>query len=211
MEMFKTLKEINIIKTLCFSKLICRNNQNKNKMPILVYRKARIKIAGDSSIKINGEFGIGAFWDMVTNRETIFIAKKASKLIVNGKFTIYNGCSVSIQENATLEIGSGVMNSDSIIMCFKHITIGTGVIIAEQVMIRDSDNHSIMYEGYERAKPITIGNHVWIGMRATILKGVAIGNGAIIAAGALVTKNVPPRCLVGGVPARIIKENVIWH
>jgi acetyltransferase-like isoleucine patch superfamily enzyme len=59
-------------------------------------------------------------------------------------------------------------------------------------------------------QPIIIGNHVWVGMNATILKGVTIGDGAIIAAGSIVTKDVKANTLVGGVPARILKENVEW-
>lgn len=54
-------------------------------------------------------------------------------------------------------------------------------------------------------EPISIGNDVWIGCRAMILDGVKIGDGAIIAAGAVVTKDVPPYAIVGGVPAKIIK------
>ncbi len=204
----KILKQINLFKTLYLSLFLCRNNDKK--ISVLAYRKAIIKITRGCSIKINGRFSIGAFWDIVTNRETIFLAKKSSRLIVNGNFTIYTGSSVSIQENALLEIGSGYMSSDSRIMCFNNIKIGNDVIIADQVTIRDSDNHNIKYEGYEMSKPINIGNHVWIGMGATILKGVTIGDGAIIAAGAVVTKNVPPQCLFGGVPAKIIKENIIW-
>lgn len=196
------------MKTLYLSLLFCRNNGKK--ISILAYRKAIIKITTGCFIKINGKFSVGAFWDIVTNRETIFLAKKSSRLIVNGNFIIYNGCSVTIQENALLEIGSGYMSEHSRIMCFNHIKIGNDVIIADKVTIRDSDNHNIKYEGYEMSKPINIGNHVWIGMGATILKGVTIGDGAIIAAGAVVTKNVPPQCLCGGVPAKIIKENIIW-
>jgi acetyltransferase-like isoleucine patch superfamily enzyme len=55
-------------------------------------------------------------------------------------------------------------------------------------------------------KPIVIGNYVWIGMRATILAGVTIGDGAIVMAGAMVTHDVPPYTVVGGVPAKIIKQ-----
>jgi acetyltransferase-like isoleucine patch superfamily enzyme len=54
--------------------------------------------------------------------------------------------------------------------------------------------------------PVNIGNKVWIGANATILPGVTIGDGAIVAAGAVVTKDVVPKTLVGGVPARLIKS-----
>ena len=56
------------------------------------------------------------------------------------------------------------------------------------------------------AKPVTIGNDVWIGANCTILPGVTIGNNVVVAAGAVVTKDVPDNCVVGGVPVKIIKE-----
>ena len=56
------------------------------------------------------------------------------------------------------------------------------------------------------AKPVTIGNDVWIGANCTILPGVTIGNNVVVAAGAVVTKDVPDNCVAGGVPAKIIKE-----
>jgi acetyltransferase-like isoleucine patch superfamily enzyme len=83
-------------------------------------------------------------------------------------------------------------------------------MIAENVVIRDSDNHQILGNNCRMTQPIIIGNHVWVGMNATILKGVTIGDGAIIAAGSIVTKDVKANTLVGGVPARILKENVEW-
>ena len=57
--------------------------------------------------------------------------------------------------------------------------IGEDVKISENVMIRDSDDHQIDRKGYEKSKPICIGNHVWIGMGAIILKGVNVGDGAV--------------------------------
>ena len=77
-------------------------------------------------------------------------------------------------------------------------------------MIRDSDNHTIVRDGYTPTAPIKIGNHVWIGVNCTILKGVTIGDGAIIAAGSVVTKDVPAHSLVGGVPAKVIRTDVEW-
>ena len=60
------------------------------------------------------------------------------------------------------------------------------------------------------ADSIIIEDHVWIGFNSIILKGVVVGNGAIIAAGSVVTKDVPPRTMVGGNPAKIICNDVIW-
>jgi len=59
---------------------------------------------------------------------------------------------------------------------------------------------------FDEYQPITIGNDVWIGSRAIILDGVCIGDGSIIAANSVVTKNVEPYCIVGGVPAKVIKN-----
>ena len=59
---------------------------------------------------------------------------------------------------------------------------------------------------FEQSLPVNIGNDVWIGGNVTILPGVTIGNNVVVAAGAVVTKDVPDNCVVGGVPARVIKE-----
>lgn len=67
----------------------------------------------------------------------------------------------------------------------------------------DAERHN---KGLEYAKPITIRDNVWFGAGVQVLPGVTIGEGAVIAAGAVVTKDVPPRTLVAGVPAKVIKE-----
>lgn len=95
--------------------------------------------------------------------------------------------------------------------CFERIEIGYGVAIAGNVVIRDSDNHCILDQSHIMSQPIKIGNHVWIGMNAIILKGVVIGDRAIIAAGSVVTRHVPEKSLVAGVSAKVIKRNVEWR
>ena len=137
-----------------------------------------------------------------------------SKLICNGSFSTYEGVKIFIHENAVLELGkSSFINENTIIFCSTRISIGDNCAIARDCMIRDTDSHSILDSNHKPQtykKPIIIGNHVWIGASAIILKGVTIGDGAIIAAGSVVTKDIPSRCLVGGNPARIIKENIDW-
>lgn len=97
------------------------------------------------------------------------------------------------------------------ITCGDKIEIGEGCTIGRDVVIRSYDGHTIEKDNYKIASPIKIGKHVWIGQGAVILKGVTIGDGAVIAAGALVAKDVPAYVIVGGVPAKILMENVKWH
>lgn len=112
-----------------------------------------------------------------------------------------------------MRIGNTFINREVKIICNKSITIGDGCIVAMGTVIRDNDggNHKILAEGYENAKPVTIGNHVWLGENVMVLKGVTIGEGAIVAASSLVTKDVPAHTLVAGSPAIVIRENVEWE
>ena len=142
--------------------------------------------------------------------ETRVSLNKNSEFKVNDKFSIGSGSDIRVFENAKLEIGSGYINGYSQIVCAKKIKIGKDVAIAREVVIRDTDAHDILYEEYKKEKEVNIGNHVWFGAKAMIMKGVNIGDGAIIAAGAVVTKDVPARCLVAGVPAKVIKTDIEW-
>ena len=91
----------------------------------------------------------------------------------------------------------------------EHISIGPNSLIADFVTIRDAD-HTFDLPGVPlrnqptAASPVVVGADVWLGHAVTVLRGVTIGDGAIVAAGAVVTKDVPPNAIVGGVPARII-------
>jgi acetyltransferase-like isoleucine patch superfamily enzyme len=78
--------------------------------------------------------------------------------------------------------------------------------IADGVRIMDNSWHSLN----SQMGGVKIGNKVWIATNALILPGVSIGDGAIVVAGAVVTKDVPAKCMVAGVPARVIKSNVEW-
>lgn len=93
---------------------------------------------------------------------------------------------------------------------YGDITIGDDVLMAPEVIIRTRNHRyvnksiTIHKQGVDDEKPVIIGNDVWIGQRVMIMPGVHVGNGAVIAAGAVVTKDVPEYAVVGGVPAHII-------
>jgi carbonic anhydrase/acetyltransferase-like protein (isoleucine patch superfamily) len=119
-------------------------------------------------------------------------------------------CSGSKGRTARLTIGEKCSIGDRTeIHCGDSITIGDEVIIAWDCNILDRDYHSTEGEA-EITSPVRIGNRVWIGCRCIILKGVTIGDNAVVAAGSVVNMNVPPNMLVAGNPARQKKEVIGW-
>lgn len=128
----------------------------------------------------------------------------------------YCGKNVNIEKGANFGLGTGISlgdNSGLGIDCNVRgpLTIGDNVMMGPEVVIMTGDHNTqrtdipMCEQGFPEDKPVHIGNDVWIGYRVIILPGVTIGNGVIIGAGAVVTKDVPDYAVVGGVPARIIK------
>lgn len=114
-------------------------------------------------------------------------------------------------EKATVSIGARTtVGYHTFVFASSGISIGADCMIAPFVYVVDSD-HGIdrskkMNEQPNQTAPVIIGNDVWIGTGAKILKGVTVGDGAVIAAGAVVKDNVEPYSIVGGIPAKKISE-----
>jgi len=138
-------------------------------------------------------------------------------LIIGDNVTLSGKCSISFAarfcDRPTLVIGSGTHVSDGCILWIgKQITIGEHCMIGSDVAIRDSDGHPADPElrrkgtppAIDDVRPVTIGNTVWIGMRAIIGPGISIGDGSIVAAGSVVVSDVAPYTVVAGNPARRI-------
>ena len=96
------------------------------------------------------------------------------------------------------------------ILCDQQINFGNNVKLGWEVQIIDSDCHNIIREGYQKTSSVFIENDVWIANRASVFKGVTIGEGSVVAAGTIVTKDVPAHSLVGGVPGKVIKSDIKW-
>ncbi|MGE9984281.1 acyltransferase [Desulfovibrio sp. SGI.169] len=115
---------------------------------------------------------------------------------------------------ASIEIGEETdLNGTSITARSQRIRIGRSVMLAPNCVIVDSDFHALWppearktNPDYKRDAPVTIGDYAWIGMNCLILKGVSIGEGAMIGAGSVVTRDVPPFCLAAGAPARVLRR-----
>ena len=188
------------------------DNKSENRMPLKLSRKAKINIAPNAKFVLGkkAHFVFGASSGVSFCRPSYLSVGTGATISVENGFSIGDNAYVIIRKGASLILGGGYINSNAQIVCNQSITIGNGVAIADGALIRDCDDHDIQYEGYQKNAPVVIGDHVWIGQRATILKGVTIGNNAIVAAGAVVTKDVPANTIVGGVPAKVIRENVTW-
>lgn len=123
--------------------------------------------------------------------------------------------SITLEEKATLKIGNNVGLSSACLWVHDSLIIGDNVNIGADSIIMDSDAHSLNYIHRQNIatdlqnknnKKIIIGDDVLIGMRAIILKGVTIGDRSIIGSGSVVTKDVPPDSVIGGNPAKFIKN-----
>ena len=139
-----------------------------------------------------------------------------------GKKSLVASSFVFEKEGAIIEIGSNTFMGGSVLSCANKIKIGDNVHIAWNVSILDHNSHPINHylrrndlpEQFLEKKnwdnvvisPTIICDDAWIGVNVIILKGIEIGAGAIVAAGTVVTKNVPPMTLVAGNPAQVIKE-----
>ena len=127
---------------------------------------------------------------------------------------------MNIERNAVfspeLEIGN---NSGIGIDCevYGPVTIGNNVMMGPEVVIYTSGHKHdridipMMEQGSSETQPVIIGNDVWIGRRAIIMPGVTIGDGVIVGAGAVVTKNIEPYMVAVGVPAKAIKSRLDNH
>lgn len=174
----------------------------------ILYNKAIRRIRGyfiniiyglkANGLRIQGDFEISTF-------------HKNTKVKIGKNVLLYEKVKFFLDaDNSIIEIGDNTyINRRSEICCKDKVKIGKNCAISWDVVISDSDYHGIV--GVENTKPILIGDNVWIGCRTTILKGVTIGNGAIVAAGSLVTRDVQEKCVVAGVPAKVIKYNSEWQ
>ena len=177
---------------------------------LVPYKKSVFILHRTSKIQLNGSLFTNVNCIKNNGRSTIIRLDKNAILKTEGSFSIYYDCDIIVFENGVLEVGSGFFNSNVKIRCKNNIKIGKNVAISHDVTIMDSDAHNINYEGYQMTKPIIIEDNVWIGSRALIMKGVNIGAGSIVAAGSVVTKDVPANSIVAGVPAIVIKEDLKW-
>lgn len=127
-------------------------------------------------------------------------------------------CMIStLRPNAVIKIGNAVGLSGAVICAAKQVQIGDRVMLGANVTVTDTDSHPVDYKKRLRSdqarledhavsvRSVLIENDVFIGMHSLILKGVTIGEGAVIGAGSVVATSIPPHCVAAGNPAKVIR------
>ena len=185
-----------------FKKIVIKKCRGR----LFIGRRVRIKNAKKIILGKNATFNSNCYINAMSKNGV-----KIGDNFALGRDGIIDCTGVISELGESLTIGNNVGISPGLIMFVRgNITIGDDVIIGPHVTII-AENHrfdekdiTIRQQGVTR-KGISIGNNVWIGANATVLDGVHIGDNSIIAAGAVVTKDVEANSIVGGVPAKLIK------
>ncbi|MBO1755215.1 DapH/DapD/GlmU-related protein [Allobranchiibius sp. CTAmp26] len=133
------------------------------------------------------------------------ILRGVERISLGERVAVYPGAWLQTEDGGSLRIGDGTyLGHDVHLHAADPLEIGVECVLADGVFVATTDHgrdgrHEIVHSG-----PVRIGDHVFIGQRAIVLGGVSIGDGATVAAGAVVTRDVPPGAVVAGVPARAL-------
>ena len=172
----------------------------------------------------NVDFGEGFYCESAQVFKKL-ISKKPHAVVFGNHVSVYAGCSFAVQKDGRCVVGDFTLLNGAIVMAEELVEIGSHCLISWGVGIADSDFHPLepaqrlidsqalapfFKNRPSRPKlktgPVKIGDNVWIGMNAVILKGVTIGDNSVVAAGAVVTRSVPTNTIVAGNPAVPVKS-----
>jgi acetyltransferase-like isoleucine patch superfamily enzyme len=169
----------------------------------------RITVSPGGALRV----GLGSFGLTSEHDTSVIRVRAGASMHVDGVVSLQRGVRIVV-DSGHLSIGheTNVNGLGTKILVADSISIGAGCTFSWDVQLLDNDFHTMTVGGVQQpsAAPIVIGDRVWVGTRAIVLKGVTIGDGAVVAAGAVVTKNVPANAVVAGMPAKVIGTADSW-
>ena len=185
-----------------------RNNQIVNRGGIKI--GSRIQIIGDGN-RLVLEKGC------VLMNSLVKIQGDNNEVILNAESYI-SGADLWVEDNlCVLSVGErSFVGHHSHLACTENgsrLIVGNDCMISSYVQVRTGDSHSILDVDGNRinqAQSVTVGNHCWLGEGVKVLKGVTLAGDVIVSTGAIVTKSFGKNVLIGGIPAKVIKDNVTW-
>jgi acetyltransferase-like isoleucine patch superfamily enzyme len=179
-----------------------RNRMLNLKYAVLLLRLAAWKLRLRGRLQLDGMAFIGPKCRLEVGKNAVLELGRWS--------WIGHGCKIRCHEGRVSLGAKSVMGQECTISAYQHVSIGRECVIADRVMLIDFDHGSVEVERPIRLqgiykRDVHIGHNVWIGYGACILRGVTVGDNAIIGTSSVVTKDVEPNAVVGGVPARVLR------
>lgn len=212
------IRELNLFSTI-YINFATFSLEQAIHFPILVFGKLTIKNVRKAKLVFHSPLKVGLL--RIGKKSVGFIDKDcrtiwnvAGILHIYGNVRIGRGCCIEVGENAVLTLGENFnVTGRSTLLCQNSISFGNECLLSWDLLIMDNDWHQVVSTIDDRilnpSEPITIGNHVWIGCRSIILKGVSISDNVIVAANSTISRNISKE-FVAVSSNGILKENVRW-
>lgn len=220
--LLKLIKKVNIWKTIYFN-FHYFPFKTALRMPFFIYNRTELyKMQGKIILEVPARPGLVKFGSHGLGTQDLLYSRTMwevmGTLVIKGKASIGRGSKISVGRDATLTLGDNFMSTgNSEIICQKEVTFGKDCLLSWDILIMDTDFHKVLNKEGEiinNPRPINIGNHVWIGCRNTILKGVYIADNNIISANSTITKTInESNSVIGGHgnTATVLKKGIDWE
>lgn len=211
-ETISKVRKISIMKFIKYNFFTPQVKREKGAY-IIPFKGAILEIDKSAELTLKGTIHFGINRLKGSKAETYIRLAENSKWICEEDVLFFFGTFIDVHKDALLETKFFSANTGSVIVVGKHIKLGHDVMMGRNIVIYDSDFHSIPGEDGKPinfSKDVVIEDHVWLTNNVTVLKGVTIGKDSLISAMTLVRKSVPEASLVAGVPGKVLKDGACW-
>ena len=193
----------------------CRRVRRQKGKRIIPYRGTQVRIAKTARINLAGSLLLNADRYPHSRLDCLVRLDEGAVWDVNGYIRLRGAAIVEVYRNAHLVTGNYITaNYGLVITCAKKITMGNYIAMARMTFISDSDLHPVYNSEGKRINEdmeTVIEDHVWIGLKSTIMKGSHIETGAVVSANSLVSGKVPARTINASIPARPVVKDIYWE
>ena len=173
------------------------------------------KVGKNFLLQSLGDNKISIGKNCMLSNTSIFISGDNNQLIVEDEVRFMGPCRIVMNGNSILHIkrNAGIRGVE-FNLNGANIEVGELCMFSYGITLRNHDSHKIIDPKTQQIlnppKDIVLGSHVWVAQNATILKGCRIGSDSVIGFGSIVTKSCAPGSIMTGIPAKVVKENIIW-
>lgn len=204
----RKLLSVNIFQFIYYNFLCRRVKRDKGRF-LIPYRHARIEFSKRAQIILHANLHLNTNRYPGSRAECYLRLRDGASMEVTGSVSLMYHGTIEVHKDASLRIGSCAVQSGAVIICAYKMTLGEGCLYSRMCYISDSDHHQIRNaEGEITNYPreTVVGDHVWIGVGATVMKGAKIKSGCVLGAGALVGGHVKERRFLMAEPSRAFSD-----